>query len=356
MYLGNRFNTFTGFLLPKLVLSAVFVTWIMSSPDILDSIFSTLSMVFNIQWSAREWAFRVNLDIWVVYLGMFTAWLYIKLKELGIPQKVWWPTAVKVSCATSVLGLVWFFYYELTRPTKFVYNASHPYVSFVPIVSFVILRNATPFLRSVSSRMFCFIGQISLETFILQFHLWLAADTKGLLVVLPPGLNWRLLNTALTTLIFIFVSEKVSRATGVMTEAFVGKPKKPTGLPAPVSSSIDPNANVQTDGPSAPSEPSSTIKAEDSVPLLPLHSSIDEPDKPLESEPSPAPSLFNRRPSWPRWMTRPPLPLPLPGVEASPAEKILTTLGPIKDRAVVRVLVALVVCWVLNLASPSVAS
>lgn len=53
----------------------------------------------------------------------------------------------------------------------------------------------------------------------LQYHLWLAADTKGLLVVLPfSGLQpysipyW--LNFTITTIIFLGLSETMSRVTG----------------------------------------------------------------------------------------------------------------------------------------------
>ncbi|CAG8766033.1 17146_t:CDS:2, partial [Acaulospora morrowiae] len=47
---------------------------------------------------------------------------------------------------------------------------------------FIILRNAT-------SGLFVFFGHFSLETYITQFHVWMAADAKGLLVVTPPELS-----------------------------------------------------------------------------------------------------------------------------------------------------------------------
>ena len=77
----------------------------------------------------------------------------------------------------------------------------------------------------------------SLETFICQFHLWLAGDTKGLLVLLPwPRL--RFLNMVFTTLVFLFVSNQVAVTTGQLTEWICGKqPKKPVNLPTSTSSS-----------------------------------------------------------------------------------------------------------------------
>lgn len=72
----------------------------------------------------------------------------------------------------------------------------------------------------------------SLETFICQFHLWLAGDTKGILVLSPLSPRWRLCNMLFTTLIFLFVSNKVASATGELTDWLCGKKPKIAGGPA----------------------------------------------------------------------------------------------------------------------------
>lgn len=103
------------------------------------------------------------------------------------------------------------------------------------MIAFAILRNATPTLRSVSSDAFAFIGRCSLETFIIQYHIWLAADTKGILLVIP-GTKWRPLNMIVTTILFIFVSDRVAKATGELTSWIckTDKPKVANGLPLSV--------------------------------------------------------------------------------------------------------------------------
>lgn len=77
----------------------------------------------------------------------------------------------------------------------------------------------------------------SLETFICQFHLWLAGDTKGLLVLLPwPRL--RILNMVFTTLIFLFVSNQIAVSTGQLTDWICGKAPKKQAVALP-SSTVD---------------------------------------------------------------------------------------------------------------------
>ena len=124
--------------------------------------------------------------------------------------------------------MLWFFAFELGQESKFTYNIWHPYISFVPIAAFVILRNATPLLRSCSSQAYTFIGKCSLETFIIQFHLWLAADTKGVLLILP-GTKWRHLNFVISTILFVYVSDQVAHASGEITARICsgGKDKGP---------------------------------------------------------------------------------------------------------------------------------
>ena len=51
---------------------------------------------------------------------------------------------------------------------------------FFQLISYVLLRNVSGWLRSRYSTLFAWFGKISLELFICQYHIWLAADAYGM--------------------------------------------------------------------------------------------------------------------------------------------------------------------------------
>ncbi|KAG8219742.1 10 TM acyl transferase domain found in Cas1p-domain-containing protein [Butyriboletus roseoflavus] len=235
LWIGSQFNDNTSFLVTKIMLSMGTFAAFMNQAWLLEGLFEILERVFFIRWSAREWTFRVSLDQYVVYSGMFAALAAIKIRDNHLTEHPVWPMFVRVSIGVSATVFVWFMYFELVQESKFTYNAWHPYISSLPILAFVALRNATPFLRSCSSRVFAFIGKCSLETFIIQFHLWLAADTKGILLLIPRT-NWRALNFVLSTALFIYISHQVAWATGEITGWICGEENTlPTTRNAPTA-------------------------------------------------------------------------------------------------------------------------
>ena len=278
MAFGSQYNDRTVFLVSKVFVAMTFTTIIIEEEWILKEIFSILGGMCNIGWSTKESSFRLRLDYWIIYFGMLTAIAFMKVRDNRLTDHPLWPVIVKVSIGGSVIGILWFFAFELLQPSKFTYNRWHPYISWIPIISFVVLRNANATLRSASSRMFGFIGRCSLETFIIQYHLWMAADTKGLLIVIP-WTRWRILNMIVTTTIFVWLSNQVAQATTVMTSWICGsrkgseQPSLPTHNP---NSNANANANAGTSGSvSSPSmltpsgrNTSAAVASSESLPLI----------------------------------------------------------------------------------------
>lgn len=244
MAIGAQYNDRTVFLVCKVLAAMSVTTFFINEEWILKEIFSILEGACNIPWSAKESSFRLQLDYWIIYFGMLTAIAYMKVRDNRLTDHPLWPTIVKVSTGVSVVGILWFFAFELLQPSKFTYNHWHPYISWIPVISFVILRNANATLRSASSQVFVFIGKCSLETFIMQYHLWLAADTKGLLIIIP-WTRWRIPNMIVTTTIFVWLSNQVAQATTVLTGWICGSGKGSEQPSLPIHNA---NANTNTSG------------------------------------------------------------------------------------------------------------
>ncbi|CAH2235034.1 jg15793 [Pararge aegeria aegeria] len=92
-------------------------------------------------------------------------------------------------------------------------NEIHSYVTFLPIVSYIILRNVSGALRTRHSSLFAWFGTITLELFASQSHIWLAADTHGVLVLIPGA---PILNLILTSYIFIFTAHEIHKLTAII--------------------------------------------------------------------------------------------------------------------------------------------
>ena len=104
------------------------------------------------------------------------------------------------TAVTLALFAVWYHYIYLLPKRE--YNRVHPYTSWIPITLWVVLRNVTPAMRHFSLSLYGWLGCITLETYISQFHTWLATGVpngqpKMLLTFFPA--KYPLLNFAAST-------------------------------------------------------------------------------------------------------------------------------------------------------------
>ncbi|MGH0135096.1 UNVERIFIED_CONTAM: hypothetical protein FKN15_019503 [Acipenser sinensis] len=88
------------------------------------------------------------------------------------------------------------------------------------ILAFILIRNIPGYARSVYSSFFAWFGKISLELFICQYHIWLAADTKGILVLIPGN---PVLNIIISTFIFVCVAHEISQITNELAQIAIPK-------------------------------------------------------------------------------------------------------------------------------------
>lgn len=245
MRVGEQYNSNTKFLAVKIVLAAILSATLTHFPGALEAIFRLVCFLARTEWDVNEWRFRVSLDMWIVFFGMAVAITVNRAKENSYTSTQWWASARKYAIVASVIGLTFYLLFETTREDKYEYNAYHPYISFIPILSFITLRNSTPKLRNTYSRVFSWLGRCSLETFTLQYHIWMAADAKGLLGLGAFGTTGRGSNFVLATILFLYVSYRVASATATLSRWVLGAPQRPgisqqqSGLPTSRGGSFD---------------------------------------------------------------------------------------------------------------------
>ncbi|KAL9581940.1 MAG: hypothetical protein Q9212_003593 [Teloschistes hypoglaucus] len=233
MRIGHSHNASSPFLLSKIGMSAIAVNGLLRYPDLLEGMFALLQQTCGIHWNVKEWRFRLQLDLYIVYVGMLAAILYSRISDSLYKQRFptqnhsttlqrHWRTIRVLSVIVALMTLPAFWMFARRFRDKFDYNWWVPYLSPFPIVSFIILRNSHRWFRNMHSSIFAWLGRCSLETFTLQFHIWLAADTKGLLSLGIFGRNithtdGRHCDLIVLTIAFLWLSWLTADATATIT-------------------------------------------------------------------------------------------------------------------------------------------
>uniref|UniRef100_A0A286XD78 N-acetylneuraminate (7)9-O-acetyltransferase n=1 Tax=Cavia porcellus TaxID=10141 RepID=A0A286XD78_CAVPO len=222
---GNCFWHF-GLLL-KLAFLLLCICFLAYSQGAFEKIFSLwpLSKCFELQGNVYEWWFRWRLDRYVVFHGMLFAFIYLTLqKHQVLSEGKGEPLfSNKISNFLLFVSVVSFLTYSIWASScknKSECNELHPSVSVVQILAFILIRNIPGYARSVYSSFFAWFGRISLELFICQYHIWLAADTRGILVLIPGN---PVLNIIISTFIFVCVAHEISQITNDLALIFIPK-------------------------------------------------------------------------------------------------------------------------------------
>ncbi|KAK0129754.1 hypothetical protein ONS96_000309 [Cadophora gregata f. sp. sojae] len=231
--IGHSKNSNLTFLIGKTLISAALTTAFTKIPGVLEFVGTVLHYTCAISWNISEWRFRSSLDLYIAYIGMLIAALSLRshrLKAGGVTPKsaidlllqltIKYRLLFQAALLALALGLPPGMWGLLRKShTKEDYNWWQPYISAIPILCYIVLRNALRAFRNYHFTVFAWLGRCSLETYILQYHIWLAADTKGLLRL---GLWDSSIETVLLTVVFFWVSWHTAEATHTLTRWIVG--------------------------------------------------------------------------------------------------------------------------------------
>jgi len=212
----------------KVLATASFVSVFITTPGYLEMVTDALRAVFGMSFDVHELRFRLALDRYIVFVGVMVASLVhtatsTDAREIfttkGSPRL--FDSARPRFWVVCSAGLGLFIYItQSSLSTKQSYNAAHPYISWIPVLTLVTLRN----LYTPAQKLFLVVpaalGRISLETYVLQYHIWLGSNATARLTL--SGLENApfpifLVEKALITVLFIGMAALTHRATRTLT-------------------------------------------------------------------------------------------------------------------------------------------
>uniref|UniRef100_U5EYQ3 Putative conserved plasma membrane protein n=1 Tax=Corethrella appendiculata TaxID=1370023 RepID=U5EYQ3_9DIPT len=165
-----------------------------------------------------QWWFRWKLDRYTMTYGMIFAAMFHTAQRYYIfddnNHGNLFSSRISLTVTLgSIMGVFIYTCFTFICKNKQDCEEIHSYVVFIPIIGYIVLRNISGMLSTSYSTFFAWFGRISLELFICQYHIWLAADRHGVLVLLP---GFPTLNVIITSFIFVCVSHEVHRLTIVL--------------------------------------------------------------------------------------------------------------------------------------------
>jgi len=139
---------------------------------------------------SKEYLFRFQADKYSAWLGMASGLLWGKIGEymqwahgFENDQRRRMAAVVQFSVGVALIA----FWYGLfgSISDKHKYNPLHPYVFIFAVIGWLMIRNCTRYLTECHSTLLEFLGRHTLETYVLQFHLFMSHNVQHIPVIIP---------------------------------------------------------------------------------------------------------------------------------------------------------------------------
>lgn len=186
------------------------------SIDTFYTLWSPMSPLFSFHGTLYEWHFRTNLDHYATWIGMVCAVYWEPITHfltVTLGAQTEWMKQTRRVIAVVICMVLGVWYQLCLRKEKKEYNAQHPYTEIIPILSYIVLRNMFSAIRPYYSSFLASMGQITLESYIFQYHLYMIDDAKSILTVIP---GYPYCNFAVVSLFYLAISRVAFNATNTL--------------------------------------------------------------------------------------------------------------------------------------------
>jgi len=245
MAICSSYNDHRVVMAVKLCLYAVFNALVFELPSVGHFVFRPLTFVVGLKrpdlainsttvqenGDLHEWLFRVGLDHWACLVGMLCAYNYphwesfmqrIESDKRQLPVFGIQTVNVVKSAILLVMVSVFVLWYAIfaSETSKVEYNKLHPYTSSIPIITFIVVRNLWPCLRTHYIGLFAWLGKITLETYLSQLHIYLQSNAAHLISYIDSN-RYPLLNFSIATAIYLIISFRLFHITNSLSSFFL---------------------------------------------------------------------------------------------------------------------------------------
>lgn len=175
-----------------------------------------------------EYYFRFTSDRYSAWVGILSGFSWGHFKSYiqwcyGGEQVRAGAMWMQRAGGVGLIALWWILFGHIQD--KFTYNPIHPYVFWIPVAGWLMLRNSSRYLCELHSEALEFFGRITLETYVLQFHVFMCRNVQFIPIVIPGAgadgsLVVQTLNMLLCGVVFVTLAYYARHAT-VLTQTTV---------------------------------------------------------------------------------------------------------------------------------------
>lgn len=187
--------------------------------DIFQLLYTPLEFLLGFNGTLHEWDFRCRLDHYCTWFGIVCAVYLTKMDDVMvfIEASPWCNVYKGFLVVTSVASMaLWSFVFFPME--KYDYNAIHPFISIFLYLSYMILRNIKKSWRQVHSGFLKWMGKVTLETYIFQYHLYMIYNSKANIITFK---GFRLFSFTITSIIFVYLSKVTFDLTETLNYSFI---------------------------------------------------------------------------------------------------------------------------------------